>query len=215
MKNPGRMRTASSEDTTLSCEDKAYLTKIKLILPQSRRHGRRGLATRPAPRGVWRVTTVRWRGSHGATLLPHPPPTLCHDGTCHSTLHQFPPSYLPPCALIASRAGLDSEARAAREVHGVLGRACPRLLALGSALATLALESHMPTRTRRCVLANQAACGGAGGWHAVLTQRRPVPCGSHHEPRRTGHLSRSEMENSGEAAGVARGETGLIKICGR
>ena len=128
---------------TSSSEDDRHLAGSWLGLEVS--------ATRPAPRGVWRVTTVRWRCSHGAALLPHTLPTLCHDGTCHSTLHQFPPSYLPPCALIASRAGLDSEARAAREVHGVLGRACPRLLALGSAVDTLALESHMPTKTRRCV----------------------------------------------------------------
>ena len=200
MRFPGRLRTASSEDKTLSCEDKAYLTKITLILPQ----GRRGLATRPAPRGVWRVTTVRWRCSHGATLLPHTLPTLCHDGTCHSTLHQFPPSYLPPCALIASRAGLDSEARAAREVHGVVGRACPRRVALGSAFDTLMFESHMPMRTRRCVMANRRRAVAGMRCRRVLTQRRPVPCGSHHEPRRTGHLSPSHMENSGEAGASRR-----------
>ena len=172
----------------------------------------RGLATRPAPRGVWRVTTVRWRCSHGAALLPHTLPTLCHDGTCHSTLHQFPPSYLPPCALIASRAGLDSEARAAREVHGVLDRACPRLLALGSAVDTLALESHMPVRTRRCVMANRRRAVAGMRCRRVLTQRRPVPCGSHHEPRRTGHLSPSHMENSGEAGASRRARPPLIKI---
>ena len=207
MKNPGRMRTASSEDKTLSCEDKAYLTKIKLILPQSRRHGRRGLATRPAPRGVWRVTTVRWRCSHGATLLPHTLPTLCHDGTCHSTLHQFPPSYLPPCALIASRAGLDSEARAAREVHGVLGRACPRLLALGSAVDTLALESHMPTRTRRCVMANQAACGwlACGATRVDAKKARPLRLAS--RAQADGPFESLSHGEQRRGRGVAEGET--------
>ena len=158
------------------------------------------------------MTTVCWRGSHGAALLPHAPPTLCHDGTCRSSLHQFPPSYLPPCALIASRAGLDSEARAAREVHGVVGRACPRRVALGSAFDTLMFESHMPMRTRRCVMANRRRAVAGMRCIRVLTQRRPVPCGSHHEPRRTGHLSPSHMENSGEAGASRRARPRLIKI---
>ena len=150
------------------------------------------------------MTTVRWRCSHGAALLPRPSPVLCRTRTCLRTLHQFLPSYLPPCALIALRAGLDSEARAVLESHGVLDRSYPRLVAPGSAGATLAFDSHMPAGTKRCVMTNRRRTA-AGMWcERVLTQRRPVPCGSHHEPRRTGHLSPSHMENSGEA-GASRG----------